>query len=45
MVLHPRYYAKAQAEMDRVVGLNRCPTLEDRELLPYLECILREVYR
>ena len=45
MVLHPGAYAKAQAEMDRVVGPNRLPTLEDRDSLPYLECVLREVYR
>ncbi|KAH9834637.1 cytochrome P450 monooxygenase [Rhodofomes roseus] len=45
MVLNPDVYAKAQEEMDRVVGTSRIPTIEDRPALPYLECILKETYR
>ena len=45
MLLNPNVYAKAQEEMDRVVGLDRLPTIEDRDSLPYLECILKETYR
>lgn len=45
MVLHPEVYRKAQAEIDRVVGSERLPELEDRPSLPYLECVLKEVYR
>lgn len=45
MVLHPDVYARAQAEMDRVVGSNRLPTLKDRDRLPYLSCVLKETYR
>lgn len=45
IVLHPRVLEKAQEEMDRVVGLDRLPTRDDRDSLPYLECVLQEVYR
>jgi len=45
MVLHPEVYKKAQAEIDRVVGDTRLPDYGDRDSLPYLECILKEVYR
>ena len=45
MVLHPEVYRKVQAEMDRVVGPERLPDFEDREQLPYLECVLKEVFR
>ena len=45
MVLHPDVYKKAQAEIDRVVGADRLPDWEDRENLPYLDCIVREVLR
>lgn len=45
MVLHPEVYAKAQEEMDRVVGESRLPMLNDRPDLPYLESILQETYR
>ncbi|CCL99826.1 uncharacterized protein FIBRA_01850 [Fibroporia radiculosa] len=45
MVLHPDVYKKAQEEVDRVVGSDRLPVFEDRISLPYLECVIREVYR
>ncbi|KAH9917072.1 cytochrome P450 [Fomitopsis serialis] len=45
MVLHPEVFVKAQEEIDRVIGNDRLPEPSDRESLPYLECILREVYR
>jgi len=38
-------YKKAQQEMDKVVGDVRLPDFDDRESLPYLECILKELYR
>ncbi|CAE6462191.1 unnamed protein product [Rhizoctonia solani] len=37
--------AKAQAEVDRVLGQDRLPEMDDRELLPYVECVLKEVER
>ncbi|THV02348.1 cytochrome P450 [Dendrothele bispora CBS 962.96] len=45
MVLHPQNFKKAQEEMDKVIGVNRVPSIEDRGDLPYLECVLKEVYR
>ncbi|KZT69382.1 cytochrome P450 [Daedalea quercina L-15889] len=45
MVLHPDVYTRAQQEMDRLIGNDRLPTFQDRDLLPYLECVLKETYR
>ncbi|TBU39014.1 cytochrome P450 [Dichomitus squalens] len=45
MVLHPNVYQRARAELDRVIGPERLPDFEDRESLPYLECVVREVFR
>jgi len=45
MTLHPEVQKKAQEELDKVVGKNRFPTFQDRDSLPYLECILKEIYR
>ncbi|KAH9936911.1 cytochrome P450 monooxygenase [Amylocystis lapponica] len=45
MVLFPDALKKAQEEIDRVVGTGRVPSFGDRESLPYLECVLKEVYR
>ncbi|KAJ8592290.1 cytochrome P450 [Rhizopogon salebrosus TDB-379] len=45
MVLHPEVQAKAQAEIDRVVGKDRLPDFDDRPALPYLEAIMRETLR
>ncbi|EPQ52446.1 cytochrome P450 [Gloeophyllum trabeum ATCC 11539] len=45
MLLNPVIQARAQAEMDLVVGKDRLPTFEDREHLPYLQCIILESMR
>lgn len=45
MVRCPEVYKKAQAEIDLVIGPGRLPELDDRRSLPYLECVLKEVYR
>ncbi|KAH8116040.1 cytochrome P450 [Phellopilus nigrolimitatus] len=45
MTLHPRVATRAQEEIDRVVGADRLPTFDDRPSLPYVDCILKEVYR
>lgn len=45
MVRYPHTFKKAREEMDRVVGTERLPDFGDRELLPYLELVIREVYR
>jgi len=45
MVLYPDVLRKAQEEVDRVVGRNRLPSFEDRERMPYLRAMVREVLR
>lgn len=45
MVLNPEVQAKAQAEINRVVGKDRLPDFDDRPSLPYLEAVLRETLR
>ncbi len=45
MVLHPEAMLKAQAQLDAVVGRERLPTFSDREKLPYIEAMVREVMR
>ncbi|KAF8748995.1 cytochrome p450 [Rhizoctonia solani] len=45
MVLHPEVQAKAQAEIDSVLGGSRLPEMTDRESLPYVCCIVKEVLR
>ncbi|KAH9834665.1 cytochrome P450 [Rhodofomes roseus] len=45
MTLRPEVAKKAQNEIDRVVGSARLPDFEDRTSLPYIECILSELYR
>lgn len=47
MVRNPDVQRKAQEEVDRVIPMDRLPTLADRGILPlpYLEAILRETYR
>ncbi|KIM57444.1 hypothetical protein SCLCIDRAFT_130521 [Scleroderma citrinum Foug A] len=45
MVLYPEVQARAQAEIDRVIGSGRLPTFDDRASLPYLDAIFLELLR
>ncbi|KAF7342918.1 Cytochrome P450 [Mycena sanguinolenta] len=45
MTLHPESQAKAQKEIDSVVGDMRLPEFRDREDLPFVEGILQETLR
>ncbi|KAF8490208.1 cytochrome P450 [Gautieria morchelliformis] len=45
MVLSPEVQKKAQAELDAVVGPNRLPEFEDRNNLPYINAICKEIFR
>ncbi|KIJ67345.1 hypothetical protein HYDPIDRAFT_84029 [Hydnomerulius pinastri MD-312] len=45
MMLHPEVQAHAQAQIDRVVGIQRLPDFEDRPALPYVDAVLRETMR
>ncbi|TEB22785.1 cytochrome P450 [Coprinellus micaceus] len=42
---NPEAQRKAQLELDSVVGSDRLPSLEDREGLPYVSAIVKEVER
>ena len=47
MTLHPDIQARAQAEIDSVVGADwrRLPSFEDRPNLPYINAIFLELLR
>jgi len=45
MIQYPETLAKAQAEIDRVVGSERLPTFSDRPSLPYVDAIFSETLR
>ncbi|TFY72944.1 hypothetical protein EVG20_g63 [Dentipellis fragilis] len=42
---HPDVQRRAQADIDRVVGRNRLPTLDDQDDLPFIGAICREILR
>lgn len=45
MANHPEAQARAQAELDSVVGTNRLPEFSDIDDLPYINAIVTEVLR
>lgn len=45
MCNHPEIQKKAQKEIDNVIGSRRLPNWDDRESLPYIEALYREVMR
>jgi len=45
LLSYPEVQNKMQQELDKVVGRDRLPTLDDRASLPYNEAFLREVMR
>ncbi|KAJ7937382.1 cytochrome P450 [Mycena leptocephala] len=45
MALYPAVQAKAQREIDAMVGGDRLPTFADREDLPYVDALVKEVCR
>ncbi|KAA1470233.1 cytochrome P450 [Dentipellis sp. KUC8613] len=45
MVLNPEVQRKAQEEIDAVIPPDRVPTLDDLRDLPYIEAVIKEVYR
>jgi cytochrome P450 len=45
MLLFPEAQRKAQEELDEVVGLTRLPEYEDRQNLPYINALCKEVLR
>lgn len=45
MALFPEVQRKAQQELDTVVGKKRLPHFHDRENLPYINALVKEVLR
>ena len=45
MTLHPDVLKKAQNEIDSVVGNDRLPDYADRQNLPYVDALVKEVLR
>ena len=45
MTMYPEIQKKCQDELDAVVGNDRLPTFADRDSLPYLATMLKEVIR
>ncbi|KAL1745675.1 cytochrome P450 [Schizophyllum fasciatum] len=45
LVTHPEVQEQAAAELDRVVGDERSPTLEDADDLPYIRALMQETHR
>ncbi|KAF7363031.1 Cytochrome P450 [Mycena venus] len=45
MAMHPTIAAAAHAEVDRVVGRERLPTITDEMNMPYVRAIIKEVQR
>ncbi|CEL57071.1 O-methylsterigmatocystin oxidoreductase OS=Aspergillus parasiticus GN=ordA PE=3 SV=1 [Rhizoctonia solani AG-1 IB] len=45
MAMHPEIQSKAQAEIDSVLQGTRLPEMNDRESMPYMVRIIKEVFR
>jgi cytochrome P450 len=45
MIVYPEVQSKAQAEIDRVIGRERLPEMEDIESLPYVSAVVTESLR
>lgn len=45
MVLCPEIQSKGHEEIDRVIGKDRLPSFTDRDSLPYVNAIVKEVLR
>lgn len=45
MMLYPHTQARAQEEIDRVIGKSRLPNVGDRNDLPYVDALLKEILR
>jgi cytochrome P450 len=42
---YPDIQARAQAEIDSVIGSDRLPCIKDREEMPYVQAVVKEVLK
>ena len=45
MALHPDVQVKVQEEIDRVIGKDNYPTMDDSNEMPYTMAVINEIYR
>jgi cytochrome P450 len=45
MAMNPHVLKKAQEELERIIGMDRLPTMSDLDQLHYINAVIKEVLR